>query len=157
MSSEPILKRSDASKACLAAKNRRGSLLVEAVIAIALFGTAAVALSQLSQTSAALNLKGDQRLSAQLTAQNVLEMLQHTNFNELNSRIPEIESTAAKQSTWDVAVRSETFEIGDQDAMHIVVHVTQPNTQAKMITLHDWRIRKSDSDGNSDSNKEHGQ
>ena len=67
-------------------RRRRGSLIIEAVVALSLLGVAFVSLSRLAQSAGAINRQADARISALLAAQNARLMLKTIPYQTWRTR-----------------------------------------------------------------------
>ncbi len=123
---------------------RKGSFVVEAVVAAALFSTAVLACSRLALSTAKLSVRADQQLAAQLTAENVLAQLRATPFDQIDSVTQALQTRAKESSGLDVQIESEPFTAGQRDALKLTVKVDpiakRQSGQVNWMTLYDWRI-----------------
>ncbi len=118
---------------------RRGSLVIEAVIASALLATAILALGKLAQSAAALGHQADQRLAATLAGENLLERLRAVPIEAVGERADELADVVAQQTQCDVEVSAKPFSVADREGIHVQVDVS-PSPQVR-VTLHDWRLK----------------
>ena len=120
---------------------RRGSLIIEVVISAALFATAVIALGRLSQTTAKLGIQADQRLSAKLTAENVLQHLHQSAADSLDESIAEVETSASATSGFRVKITSDEFQFAGRDATHFVVEIRDSKSEHGLkVVVQDWRL-----------------
>ena len=119
---------------------RRGSMIIEVVVASILFATALIALGRLARTSTSLNVLSDQRLSAKLTAENAITRLQALDFDAIDTKRDSIATQLSESADLDVQIQTQSFSIDNQDAMKLTVHVTD-QTGVIGVKLHDWRIK----------------
>ena len=117
---------------------RAGSLVIEAVISVALLASATYALTKLARSTAELNRQTDQRLAATLTAENALERLRGLSAEQVAQQVAGIAQSMSESSGCDVEITSAPFVSGDRGGIHIRVDVV-PSENAR-VTLHDWRL-----------------
>ena len=120
---------------------RRGSLIIESVVAIALLATAFLALGNLAASSAAISRNADQRLAATLAAENVLERLRDVPFDALAEKASELGKTIPDSYGYEGQIETNDFRGGGRDAIHLAVTI-RPNENVS-VTLHGWRIDQS--------------
>ncbi len=118
--------------------SRRGSLVIEAVVVIALLATAFVALGKLAATSAALSQNADQRLAATLAAENLLQRLQSVSIDAVVADAQQIAKTIQDSCGYQINLKTDQFRASERDAIHVAVTVTASDVVS--VTLHDWRI-----------------
>lgn len=130
--------------------SRRGSLIIESVVALTLLATALVALGKLAATSTAIGKQGDQRLAATLAAENLLERLDAIPFEEVAAEARRIADVIEESCGYDIAATTEEFRAGDTDSIHVSVTVRASSLVA--VTLHDWKtsVPKSSESGDGD-------
>jgi hypothetical protein len=117
---------------------RRGSLVIEAAISVALLATAAYGLTRLASDWAQLNRQADQRLAATLAAENTRERLRRVTDDRLEEQAVEIAALVAEASGCDIEVSTEPFTHRDREGIHVRVEASpERNTR---VTLHDWRL-----------------
>ncbi len=122
----------------IGARRRRGSLIIESVVALALLTTAFLALGKLAGASAALAKDANRRLSATLTGENVLERLRMISFDAVIDDAAQIAAAMQESYGCEIQVATEAIELNDREAIHVVVTVQPAATLS--ITLHDWLI-----------------
>ena len=120
---------------------RRGSLIIEVVVATILFATALVALGRLARASTSLNVQSDQRLSAKLTAENAIVRLNGVDFDEVSKRSEAIENQMSEASGLSVEIETQPFSIQDTSALKLTVHVANESKLVN-VTMHDWRVKQ---------------
>jgi Tfp pilus assembly protein PilV len=118
--------------------NRRGALIVEAVIALVLLTTATVALTKLAKSSAALDRQSDQRLIATLAAENTIQRLQGVASDKLSGQADQVAALVAQDAGCQIDVSTESFTTGDREGIH--VRVDAKISPAIRVSLHDWRF-----------------
>lgn len=117
---------------------RRGSLVIEAVISIALLATAGIALTRLSQNASVLNLQSDDRLALTLTAENTIDRLRAVPDQELAENAERIADAMSKSYRCKVEVDVVEFDGPGGSGLHLVVTATDNRSQR--VQLHDWRV-----------------
>jgi Tfp pilus assembly protein PilV len=116
---------------------RRGSLAVEAAMAVALLGSAMFAMARFSQNSAALERQADERLAAELAAENLLERLRDVPASEIANAARIAAAELERQSGCPLQVTADGVSGADQPAaVHLRVAAGPPDRW--QITLHDW-------------------
>lgn len=120
---------------------RRGSMIIEVVVASILFATALVALGRLARASTSLNVQSDQRLSAELTAQNAIVRLNGVDFDDVPQQSKSIQTQLNESSALLVKIDTQPFSIGDESALKMTVHVANESGLVN-VTMHDWRINQ---------------
>ncbi len=118
--------------------NRRGTLIVEAVIALVLLATATFALTKLAKSSAALGQQSDQRLTATLAAENTIQRLQGVAADKLSDQADQVAALVAQDTGCEIDVSTEPFTTGDREGIH--VRVDASIGPAIRVSLHDWRL-----------------
>jgi len=129
-------------------KNRRGALIVEAVIALVLLATATVALTKLARSSAALVRQSDQRLTATLAAENTIQRLRGVATGDLADQADTVAKLVAQDAGCEIDVTTEPFTTGERQGIHLRVDASF--SPAVGISLHDWRF-DSEADGEADA------
>ncbi len=130
---------------------RRGSLIIESVVAIALLATAFIALGNLAASSAAISRNADQRLAATLAAENVLEQLRDVPFDALAQKASELGKAIEDSYGYKSQIETNDFRVGGRDAVHLAVTI-RPSENVS-VTLHDWRIDQSSSSEEGDGDE----
>ena len=125
----------------IAARRRRGSLIIESVVALALLTTAFLALGKLAGASAAIGKDASQRLSATLAGENMLERLRMIPFTTVIDDASKIAAVMQESCGFEIQVATEAFAVNDHEAIHVAVTVRSAATLS--ITLHDWLISQS--------------
>jgi Tfp pilus assembly protein PilV len=121
-------------------KRRRGSLIVEIVVAAALFSTAVFALGRLAQQTASLSVRADDQLGAQLTGENILARLQAADYEQLAKAAKKIES-ADTNAPYTVQITTKVMKVKEVAATRLSVEI---NRGAQILVLHDWRFAPSE-------------
>ncbi len=129
--------------------DRRGALIVEAVIALVLLTTATVALTKLAKSSAALDRQSDQRLVATLAAENTIERLQGVASDKLSGQADQVAALVAQDAGCQIDVSTEPFTTGDREGIH--VRVDASISPAIRVSLHDWRFAPESNGDSEDS------
>jgi Tfp pilus assembly protein PilV len=124
----------------IGARRRRGSLIIESVVALALLTTAFVALGKLAAASAAVGRDANQRLAAMLTAENALERLRTIPFDTVVDEAPKIAAAMQVRYGCEIRMVTKPFAVGGCEAIHVSVTVQREATVS--ITLHDWLINQ---------------
>lgn len=119
-------------------RRRRGSLVIEAAIAVTLLATAAYGLSRLASGWTVLSRQADQRLTATLAAENARERLRRLSDEQLTEQADAIAAAIGEESGCQLSVTTTPFTDADRDGMHVRVDVV-PGANVR-VTLHDWRI-----------------
>ena len=131
----------------MVARHRAGSLIIEAVVSVALLASATFALAKLAQSAAELSQQSDQRLAAALVAENTLERLRGVPAEQIASRSEDVAEQMRMTSGCKVEVTTEPFSQG----VHVRVDVSpSPNVR---VTLHDWRLAAPDDEGASNESE----
>ena len=117
---------------------RRGSLIIEAVIAVALLATAGLALTRLASSAALLSRHSSQTLAATLTAENTIERFRGLAADQVLQRAADIGTDLANQSGCQVQVETDEFLTSEQKGIHIQVTVTIEDSIR--VVAHDWRL-----------------
>jgi len=126
--------------------NRRGALIIEAVIALVLLTTATIALTKLAKSSAALGQQSDQRLTATLAAENTIQRLQGVAAEKLSEQADQVAALVAQDAGCEIDVSTEPFTTGDREGIHVRVDVSI--APAIRVSLHDWRFDSEPTDNN---------
>ena len=134
-----------------ALSSRTASVVVEAVVALALLATALIALGKLATTSTAVRQQSDAQLAATLVAENTLERLSAIAFDDATDQTPKIANTMRESSGYDVVAKTDSFRVGEQESMHVTVQVRSGDLVA--VTLHDWRVRPAANSESEDENE----
>jgi hypothetical protein len=120
------------------ARHRRGSLIIEAVISVALLATAGYALTRLARNAANLSQQADQRLVATLTAANTIERLRGLSAQQVSERASDVATDLSEVSGCEVQLATEPFTTPDHTGIHIRIVVSAPGNVR--VTAHDWRL-----------------
>ncbi|NNE00635.1 MAG: hypothetical protein HKN47_25245 [Pirellulaceae bacterium] len=141
----PNATRQASARSLSARRVRRGSFVIEVVMAAALFATAAIAIGRLAKSTSVLSLRADQQLAAQLTAENTLNELQQLAVSQIAQAATDIQEARSESSGMKVQIQTEPFQVDQRPAMHLTVHVTPEGAGEQSgtnlgVTLHDWRI-----------------
>lgn len=133
---------------------RTGSLVIEAVIAVALLATAVYGLTKLASSAAALSRQSDQRLAATLAAENTVERLRRLPAERLAAEARGVAQLVSESAACDVEVSTEIFSVAAGNSVHVRVDASP--TKNVRITLHDWRWinEPSEQKGESDTSAE---
>jgi Tfp pilus assembly protein PilV len=128
---------------------RTGSLVIEAVIAVALLATAAYGLTKLASSAAALSRQSDQRLAATLAAENTVERLRRLPAERLAAEAGGVAQLVSESAACQVEVSTETFSVAAGKSVHVRVDAS-PAKNIR-VTLHDWRWVNEPSEQNGES------
>ncbi len=124
-------------------RNRCGSFIIEAVVAVLLLGTASLALMKLAHSSSRLRHRADQELSAVLTAQNALSRLRAVDADQISQQLGEIEEACERDSGCQVELIATPFEQPEVAGIHLRAQVAI--NHQRRVTLHDWKVRSPES------------
>jgi Tfp pilus assembly protein PilV len=116
---------------------RSGSLVIEAVIAVALLATAAYGLAKLASSAAALSRQSDQRLAATLAAENTVERLRRLPAERLAAEAGGVAHLVSESAACEVKVSTDIFSVAAGKSVHVRVDAS-PAKNIR-VTLHDWR------------------
>ena len=130
---------------------RQGSLVIDAVVALALLTTAFVALGRLANSSAALSLNSDQRLAATLAGENVVERLRSVAFDALDDKAAEAGRAVEETTGFDVQIKITPFQLETREAIHLSVRVQV--SEEVSVNIHDWRIANAASVASEDADE----
>lgn len=119
----------------LSSVNRRGSLIIEAVVSSALLATAVVAVTHLGVASKKLGSQADAQMLATLEAANILERLQGSELNSLNAQAASIQASYPSDSA---TITATPFSNGPNDGVHLFVEL-RVNERA-VASVNDWRL-----------------
>ena len=119
-------------------RGRRGSLVIEAAIAVTLLATAAYGLSRIASGWTVLSRQADQRLTATLAAENARERLRRLSDEQLPEQADAIAAAIGEETGCQLSVTTTPFTDDDRDGVHVRVDVV-PGVNMR-VTLHDWRI-----------------
>jgi hypothetical protein len=129
-------------------ERRRGSFIVEVVVAAALFSTAVFALGRLAQQTASLSVRADEQLGAQLTGENTLARLQLADYAQIPAIAKELETTEA-DAPYAIQIATKAVKIKGVDATVLSVEIysqshavgqSAANSRGHSLILHDWRF-----------------
>ena len=119
-------------------RRRRGSFLVEAVVACVLLGAGLVALAKLTSTSAKVERALDLAVSLKLTAENFVQRTRHMDASAYTKQAIDIASGLSADSGHQVDVRIQPFKSESGEGVHAIITASaKPDLS---VTLHDWRL-----------------
>ena len=117
---------------------RRGSIIVEAAVAIALLATAMIALTQLAQHSSALTVHADRRAAAQLAADNVLATIEPGPADRWEQRLRDAADRVEATSKCEISILSEPFAAAGREGVHFRIDAS-PSDSIR-VSAHAWRF-----------------
>ncbi|TWU47246.1 hypothetical protein Poly51_50450 [Rubripirellula tenax] len=123
---------------------RRGSVVLEAVLASALLATAGVTLARLAQSSAALNRQSDQQLAATLAADNVMHRLDGLSVEDVRSSVDKTCASISRSSGCDVQAIIDDVVGVDARGIHVRVEVTTGG--GGRVRRHHWKFNEPEGD-----------
>lgn len=115
---------------------RRGSLALEAAIALALLTTAMAALAKLSHSAAQLRQQADGRVAARLAGENVLMRLQQVTAEELAEASEAAADSMEQLTGCRIEIEIEPFAAAEQQGQHLKLSI-QPRF-GQQVVMHDW-------------------
>ncbi|WP_419189160.1 hypothetical protein [Stieleria marina] len=131
-------------------------MIVEVVVAAALFSTAVFALSRLAQTTAKLSVQANEKLSGQIVGENLLARLHATPFDEISAVAKELQARDSERTSNVVKITTKLLSVRGQQVMHIVIDISssdaknaQPSDELvpsgmSTIKLYDWIVENAD-------------
>lgn len=117
-------------------RRRRGSVILEAVISVAILATAMVALTKLAQISSALHQESDGRLAAALAAENVMTRLDAVAVDQLSDEIEKAVVAVEEASGCEITPKLVPFEVNGRKAVHVELEVQA--AEGLGVTIHRW-------------------
>lgn len=120
------------------ANEQRGFTLIEVLVALAIFGVIAVSLLNTMQGSVRQQAVMEERLSANLVAQQALaEIRMRSAWPPVGEKIERV-SLGARE--WQVTARVE--DTSEERMRHITVEVARPESENSAYTLDAWTARE---------------
>ena len=121
---------------------RRGSVIIECVIATMLISVAAIGLLQLKQTASQLNRQADDRTAAVLIADNLAFSLQQIPFDQLTTASQALAHQTEQETNSDITITSQAFTANqaaaDTPGLHLTIVVGE-GISGKAVR-HVWRF-----------------
>lgn len=100
---------------------RKGSLLLEVVVASALLGVCIIALGKLGGTASKLQQQSMNDLTVRMAIDNVLNQLQGLPKDEIDKSIESLEGDAKATCGCDVSIKATDVNIADQKGVRISI------------------------------------
>lgn len=123
---------------------QRGFTLIEVLVALAIFGVIAVSLLNTMQGSVRQQAVMEERLSANLVAQQALaEIRLRTGWPPVGEKTERVPLGARE---WQVTARVENTS--EERMRHITVEVTRPDGEYPVLTLDAWAAREEEEEYN---------
>ena len=122
---------------------RRGSLIIECVIAAMLVTVASVGLLRLGRTASNLNRQANHRLAATLIAENIALRVQQIPFDQLATETKAAADQTAKETNSKITITTKSFDATptgsvDGQGLHVTIEVRTGTTTSAV--RHAWRF-----------------
>ncbi len=117
----------------------RGMTLIEVTATMAMLGIAGVAIAKWVAVQAKLNRQSESHLAAAMSAQNAVERLRLTSFNEFERAIESMNADAANSN---LRFQIKPFELDTTSGLHLRIDAIDDKVPPTVLASeHVWRIR----------------